>query len=141
MNIIKVISFLLIPMIAFSYSYFCFINGSLQSSELASTTSSLIQENIITKLATSIFAQLSVNATVNTVFVLNRNNELVLDITFDPEDMISPTKEFDIFYSLLYTIFFNFPSIDYIRFVNPVFIKYVSTKETIVRGEVKYENK
>ncbi len=140
MNFIKIISiFILIPTIVFSYSCFYFENNTLQSTTVL--TDSPIQEEVLTKLATTLFEKMGVEATIDSVFITDKTNSLTLGITFPATEIFSPVVEFKIFYSLIDTIFTNFPSINYIDFVRPVFVKYISTKETITRDEVKYEDK
>jgi hypothetical protein len=140
MNFIKIISILiLIPTVVFSYSCFYFENDTLQST--AVFTDSPIQEEVLTKLATTLFEKMGVEATIDSVFITDRTNSVTVGITFPATEIFSPVVEFKIFYSLIYTIFMNFPSINYVNFVKPVFIKYISTKDTITRDEVKYEDK
>ena len=139
MNFIKVISVLLLPLIAFSYSYFYYANGTLQSTQIAVNYS--MEEVVITKLATNIFSSMSVEATISSLFLVNRTNTLVINISFPSSETFSPMREFEIFYSLINTIFTNFPSINYIEFVRPIFVKYISTKYVITRDEVKYEDR
>ncbi len=139
MNFIKVISIFLLPIMAFSYSYYYFANDMMQSSNVSINLP--IQENVLTKLATTVFLKMSVNATVSSIFIVNKTGTLVLDLSFSNSEKYSPLREFEIFYSLVNTIFYDFPSINYIEFINPVFIKYVSTDDIITRDEVKYEDK
>jgi hypothetical protein len=139
MNFIKVISLLLLPIIAFSYSYFYFAGDSLESTQVSINLP--IQEEIITKIATEALTAMSVKATISSVFIVNKTNTLVLDLQFSKGYNFSPLREFKIFYALTNSLFYNFSSIYYIRFVRPVFIKYISTKELITRDEVKYEDK
>ena len=139
MNFIKVISLLLLPILAFSYSYFYFVGDSLESAQISINLP--IQEEIITKIATEALAAMNVKATISSVFIVNKTNTLVLDLQFPKSYNFSPLREFRIFYAFTNSLFYNFSSIYYIEFVRPVFIKYISTKDLITRDEVKYEDK
>jgi hypothetical protein len=111
----------------------------MQSSTIS--INSPIQEEILTKLATSMFEKMGVEATVDSIFIVNKVNSLTIGISFPATEIFSPIMEFKMFYSLINTIFVNFPAINYIKFINSVFIKYISTKDIITRDEVKYEDK